>query len=1173
MAIGFVRAVTVQLNGGGAVVTPVLSGAVAGNKLVLASAVWKDDGASNIPDVTSSPALAWRQDAIGGRVTSDPADTGLAANQASITSADVAATGDVSVTATWGGPNTYATLTLAEFSGVASGNALDASAASSGRTLTPSVGPSPATTGASDLVVALFSASANVPGAIGIDATETGYTRLGTDQDAGTVVAYASDYKIGATPGSQSAAWGTLVDPGNLHWSTVLAAYRVAPPVPITGSREDAAGASDALVVRVSDVVLRQDATSAADVASATGGTAVASSSVAWGSGDRIALQDGSGTLATQDQPATPSDALLTDAGEPILADDGSTLTVETNDGQRADVAGAGDATASVMSGASARLDAAGTSDVGVSSLAASGTRADASGTTDATTTFAATVASRADATGGTDAAVDASGTGRILSDAGVASDAATVQATATVARADATASNDTVLGVVQSATVVSDAATASDAVADQGAAGVVRADGAGAGDTVATVVVARPTRDDATTTTDASSASLATGTASPDAVTWGSGDRILLQDGSGAVATQDQAAASGFIERADAASTGDDATSRATFNAAQTDATGTNDARTGTNAISAAVADGGGVSDAATPSQSGSASRADAAGVADARDVTGTGPTSRSDAVAATDGTSSTAAHVLSLADGAGVADLTAGQLAAAVATTDATATGDAAAAGQASTGATADATAANDARAVSAIARPSTTDTASTGDRATEASGIERDVFDGAAVFDAATVQAAGVAARADAATAADATSRTLATSGSTAPDAVGTADTASHIAGLGAPRSDVTVTADTATNTLASGAVRADVSEPTDGATVQAAGVPSRADAAGAGDGAANTLATSAARTDATGALDAGVGGTATNQDRRDATGADDDAVAVHLVASALADGIGAGDGNAVLLDAVPVRFDETWAYDAARTAADLADVAEDAAGASDAAEATNAIDAAMLDAAGAQQGVFGRPVRYVSLADPVAAGDAGDSLWTIVARLADSARAADNPTAGRPVPPAEPRDPAQAIYDLIAPMVAPWRLVWAHQDAPRPPLPYCAIHVERTTEAEHIMLRPPEDDGLARVTVYRLHGVELNCFGRGGVGMARAVALRIKLESALMRAARLGLAVTIIRPAMSVPALLDKSRYEERGMLEFDVSQLGDVLDDVGVIERADIPCEVVPRRRP
>lgn len=149
--------------------------------------------------------------------------------------------------------------------------------------------------------------------------------------------------------------------------------------------------------------------------------------------------------------------------------------------------------------------------------------------------------------------------------------------------------------------------------------------------------------------------------------------------------------------------------------------------------------------------------------------------------------------------------------------------------------------------------------------------------------------------------------------------------------------------------------------------------------------------------------------------------------------------------------------------------------------------------------------------------------------------------------------------------QAAHALLAPIVAPALLIWSHQDAPRPPLPYCSLHVERTTDPAFAVATPPDDDGVSSVSLHREHHVELSCYGPGAVDLARRVAFALKRETHIQRATVLDVAVSTMRPVMSVPALLDKSRYEERGVLEFSLYQLATITEQVGVIEQAPIAC--------
>ena len=133
------------------------------------------------------------------------------------------------------------------------------------------------------------------------------------------------------------------------------------------------------------------------------------------------------------------------------------------------------------------------------------------------------------------------------------------------------------------------------------------------------------------------------------------------------------------------------------------------------------------------------------------------------------------------------------------------------------------------------------------------------------------------------------------------------------------------------------------------------------------------------------------------------------------------------------------------------------------------------------------------------------------------------------------------------------------------MWANQNAPRPPGPFCSLRLAQTFGGSFAASSVPAEDGSARFSVQYEHIVELACYGDGGIDLARRVALLLKLEGQVQRASLLGLAVSTVRPAHSAPALPDRRRKEARGLLELGLYQLGEATDQVGVIERAPIPC--------
>lgn len=206
-----------------------LPGAVAGNKLIVLTAAWQGERgeADSTPyAVTAGSATgAWAKDAVGGFAGTG----GTGGQQVSIWSADITQTGAATVSILFPAGH-YCQALAVEFSGVASGAAaLDRTASRAGDSSTdptPDAGPTAATTQAVELVVAALGISGGQSNC-GIDAATPGYTNLGVDQDSSAVCAFSFDFKVVASTGAQSAAWGTLAPDAGAH-STAIATYKAA---------------------------------------------------------------------------------------------------------------------------------------------------------------------------------------------------------------------------------------------------------------------------------------------------------------------------------------------------------------------------------------------------------------------------------------------------------------------------------------------------------------------------------------------------------------------------------------------------------------------------------------------------------------------------------------------------------------------------------------------------------------------------------------------------------------------------------------------------------------------------------------------------------------------------------------------------------------------------------
>lgn len=150
--------------------------------------------------------------------------------------------------------------------------------------------------------------------------------------------------------------------------------------------------------------------------------------------------------------------------------------------------------------------------------------------------------------------------------------------------------------------------------------------------------------------------------------------------------------------------------------------------------------------------------------------------------------------------------------------------------------------------------------------------------------------------------------------------------------------------------------------------------------------------------------------------------------------------------------------------------------------------------------------------------------------------------------------------------QALQRLLAPILAPVPVVFADQNAEPPPKPYATLSVENLgSSGGYLTEGPLRPDGTAVFREHRTVNAEVQIYGRGAAARAAELGMRLRLPRHANRAADLGLGIAVVRGAMDVPALVNVTQYEERGVLEFTAHHVAELADDLGLIERAELHC--------
>lgn len=148
-------------------------------------------------------------------------------------------------------------------------------------------------------------------------------------------------------------------------------------------------------------------------------------------------------------------------------------------------------------------------------------------------------------------------------------------------------------------------------------------------------------------------------------------------------------------------------------------------------------------------------------------------------------------------------------------------------------------------------------------------------------------------------------------------------------------------------------------------------------------------------------------------------------------------------------------------------------------------------------------------------------------------------------------------------ADPFWTLLAPIVAPATLILADGNGPRPAKPYATLDVTEAGAAPWLVEGPPDANGVAAFTEHATANVEVQFYGEGAQGRAKALGQRLRLPTAVDRAAALGIGIGTVRPATSLSALLNETQREERSVVEFTAHVTDAVAEAVGLIEHAEV----------
>lgn len=148
--------------------------------------------------------------------------------------------------------------------------------------------------------------------------------------------------------------------------------------------------------------------------------------------------------------------------------------------------------------------------------------------------------------------------------------------------------------------------------------------------------------------------------------------------------------------------------------------------------------------------------------------------------------------------------------------------------------------------------------------------------------------------------------------------------------------------------------------------------------------------------------------------------------------------------------------------------------------------------------------------------------------------------------------------------KALEEFLFPLCRPMTAIWAFQNGERPKKPYVSFNAT-THSGGPIHYLGVDAQGMANYAEHRTIAVEMNVYGVDAVETAQRIAMLMRSHLNVAKADALGLGLGQFQQVRRIPQLLQGSQYEERAILEFTAFVVGQVSEDVGLIEHVVMDC--------
>ncbi len=144
----------------------------------------------------------------------------------------------------------------------------------------------------------------------------------------------------------------------------------------------------------------------------------------------------------------------------------------------------------------------------------------------------------------------------------------------------------------------------------------------------------------------------------------------------------------------------------------------------------------------------------------------------------------------------------------------------------------------------------------------------------------------------------------------------------------------------------------------------------------------------------------------------------------------------------------------------------------------------------------------------------------------------------------------------------FFQAIASVVAPWTLIYASQNAPRPAKPYVTMNVRIIEHPTTAVVSDLAANGEASMTEQVMFRIDLNFYGNGAMGKADSAATLFRYQTRIQAAHELGLAYSTIGVPTDIGTVLGHQQ-EERALLEVNGYAIKTGVDMLGLIETVEV----------